>query len=153
MGEDASGLGIRSEMTSLAEGKMDESVGSSIGRKAVVTLIGTDSSSQDSSSEPPWSLLSIPLPGLSDDSPSVVIRNDIDGLLFSMPPPSSGTEGKCLWAHTATSPSHSSWLPSAIHTSPSSQDHRLSLHSKAVVGTCSYTTVRNVVTYRRSKQF
>ncbi|KAI5122789.1 hypothetical protein M0805_000133 [Coniferiporia weirii] len=104
-GEDASGLGLGQGVPSLAEGELDDAVDSSVGRRVAVTWLGADGA------VPGWVveessvsyLLSTPLPGLQEDRPSLVMRSDIDGLLFALPPPvAAASPGK--WDHVSTYP-------------------------------------------------
>ena len=106
-GEDASGLGLGSGAPSLAEGEMDDAVDSSVGQSFQVTWLGADGS------VPPWaagqrdglaySLLSAPLPGYPIDQQSLVVKSDIDGLLFTLPG-NDETKTPLSWKHTSTFP-------------------------------------------------
>jgi len=104
-GEDASGLGLGNGVPTLAEGEMDDSVDASVGSNFQVTWIGVDGA------KPSWAaeeregqsvLLSTPIPGLRGKEESLVIKSDIDGLLFALPPPELPTP--LDWVHTGTFP-------------------------------------------------
>ncbi|KAF8895378.1 hypothetical protein BD779DRAFT_1466807 [Infundibulicybe gibba] len=102
-GEDPSGLGLGRGVPSLAEGEMDEEVDSSIGRAAYLTWIGHDGS------VPPWAnsratsfqLLSTPIPGYTGAPVSFVIKNNLDGTLFSLGQESDPQQGP-IWTHAST---------------------------------------------------
>ena len=100
-GEDASGLGLGSGMPSLAEGELDASLDSEVGRRFWLTWIGLDGTTPSWASEEGVSsyLLSTPLPGLSDNS--LIVKSDIDGLLFELPP-ASNAASPSTWTHKAT---------------------------------------------------
>jgi len=102
-GEDPSGLGLGSGMPSLAQGEMDESVDESVGRYAVCMWFNVrDGVESPTPSVAEGEVLAIPLPvaGEVTRRSSLVIRNMIDGLLYSAPvlPEMGG------WIHTTTFP-------------------------------------------------
>lgn len=97
-GEDASGLGLGRGMPSLAGGEMDDDVDLSIGRQAYLTWIAADGSSLDSHDEVPFSLLSTTVPGYKTPELSIVVKNSLDGVVFSLVP----TETPPAWKHFAT---------------------------------------------------
>ena len=103
-GEDPSGLGLGHGVPSLGEGEIDEEIDSDIGDSVMVTWVGEDGS-------PPWAsnigmdslltLLSTPLQGTDGTSPSLVIKNGVDGALFTLgeaPNPSDPP----VWSHSST---------------------------------------------------
>ena len=120
LSEDGSGLGLGQGVPSLGKGEIDEELDSSVGREAFLTRIPVPApqvqngtSSKDRS--PPVTLLSTPLPGSAkpDDSPSLIIKNDIDGLLYTpTPPKTSDGEDDSVWTHTSTFPALSFVLAS-----------------------------------------
>lgn len=90
--------------TSLTGEEMDVEVDGDTGRRCVVTWIVDVEGQQPKILRPheafPISLLSNPLPvAASPKVASVVVKNDVDGLLFR--PPASPSSG---WTHTATFP-------------------------------------------------
>ena len=121
LSEDGSGLGLGQGVPSLGKGEIDEELDSSVGREAFLTRIPVPAPQEaqngaDSEDRPPSiTLLSTPLPGSvkPGDSPSLIIKNDIDGLLYTLTPPktSDGEEGS-TWTHTSTFPALSFVLAS-----------------------------------------
>ena len=120
LSEDGSGLGLGQGVPSLGKGEIDEEVDSSVGREAFLTRISApESESQNSpvtkDRSPSVTLLSTPLPGSTDpgDPPSVITKNDIDGLFHTLSPPKP-TDGKdeSTWTHTSTFPALSFVLAS-----------------------------------------
>ena len=125
LSEDGSGLGLGQGVPSLGKGEIDDELDSSIGREAFLTRIpastlqpqnGTDLKDRS----PPVTLLSTPLPGSAKpgDSPSVIAKSDIDGLLYTLTP-YGGDES--TWTHTSTFPALSFVLASK-------QDVRFTYH-------------------------
>lgn len=102
-GDDASGLGLGRGMPSLAEGELDEAVDADVGRKFWVTWIGIDGITPSWTGEEgvPSYLLSTPIPGLHENT--LVVKNDIDGLLFLLPPALEGVSSSG-WKHASTYP-------------------------------------------------
>jgi hypothetical protein len=97
-GEDASGLGLGRGVPRMAEGEFDDEVDSSVGKTVFQTWVaqdGSDPSWFDSMRQPPSQLLSTPLPAAS--STSLIVKNDLDGLVFSLP--NSADDG---WKHKGT---------------------------------------------------
>lgn len=131
--EDASGLGLGRGVPSLAEGEFDDAVDTDIGRRVWVSWLGVDGK------VPPWSatqegissaLLSSPIPSGEGESTnaSVVMKNDIDGLLFELPPLSeSASTPPMAWSHTST-------FPALAFVLASKRDTRFTFHlsSRAV---------------------
>ncbi|KAJ7459842.1 hypothetical protein FB451DRAFT_562194 [Mycena latifolia] len=102
-GEDDSGVGLGSDLPSLARGEMDDEVDHSIGRTAQFTWIGEDGSVPSwasQSSDLPNRLLSTGLPG-SGSTHSLIVKNGLDGTVFSLEPASS-PEQPPRWIHTST---------------------------------------------------
>lgn len=104
-GADPSGLGLGSGVPSLAEGERDDAVDAGVGRRVRVTWLPLDGV------QPAWArtesaeivLLSTPLPGTKEERPTLVTRNDIDGLLYSLQ--STGKEAQPVdWTHVSTYP-------------------------------------------------
>lgn len=133
-GEDASGLGLGRGVPSLAEGELDESVDSSVGRAFAVTWVGLDGR------VPPWGaredaapsyVLSVPIPGLREPEPSLVVKSDIDGLFFTLPPssPDPTQSQAATWTHKAT-------YPALAFVLASKRDMRFTFHlsSSLVLG-------------------
>ncbi|KAL5486023.1 hypothetical protein ACEPAI_7067 [Sanghuangporus weigelae] len=131
-GEDASGLGLGSGVPSLAEGELDESVDTTVGREFVVTWLGLDGRI------PPWGaredagasyVLSLPVPGLGEPEPSLVVKSDIDGLLFTLPSSFNQSQSKCVWTHKST-------YPALAFVLASKRDMRFTFHmsSSLVLG-------------------
>ncbi|KAJ3509421.1 hypothetical protein NLJ89_g5229 [Agrocybe chaxingu] len=114
-GEDASGLGLGRGVPNLMEGEMDEDADATVGRNVYATWIGevgqtpewTPKKSQ-SPNEKDWeeesmTLLSTPLPGSVAGSSdiSLVLKNDLDGPVFSLSLPSTPSM-QPFWKHTST---------------------------------------------------
>jgi len=137
-GEDASGLGLGTGIPSLAREELDEELDEDVGRAVMCTWLDVshglgsgDSRDGDleTAQESPWPLevLSLPIaissqvaPGLQVGSEaSVVIRRDIDGLLYSRAPDVQSDEPNGLkfrWKHSATFPAMSFVLASKRDT-------------------------------------
>ncbi|KAJ6512255.1 hypothetical protein C8R47DRAFT_691375 [Mycena vitilis] len=102
-GEDLSGVGLGSDLPSLAMGEMDDEVDDSIGRAAQLTWVGEDGAVPSWASEShdlPNRLLSTEIPG-SGSGTSLILKNGIDGNVFSLqsaPSPDHPPE----WVHTST---------------------------------------------------
>ncbi|KAJ6559211.1 hypothetical protein DFH09DRAFT_1316957 [Mycena vulgaris] len=102
-GDDGSGVGLGSDLPSLARGEMDDEVDQSIGRTAQLTWIGEDGlvpSWASQSSDLPNRLLSTELPG-SGSGTSFIVKNGLDGTVFSLESASS-PEQPPRWVHTST---------------------------------------------------
>ncbi|KAJ7675850.1 hypothetical protein DFH06DRAFT_1317990 [Mycena polygramma] len=99
-GEDLSGLGLGSDLPSLAMGEMDDEVDNSIGRAAQLTWVGEDGSAPSESHDLPNRLLSTELPG-SGSGTSLILKNGIDGNVYSLQSASS-PEQPPEWVHTST---------------------------------------------------
>ncbi|KAL5501499.1 hypothetical protein ACEPAH_8759 [Sanghuangporus vaninii] len=128
-GEDASGLGLGSGVPSLAEGEFDESVDTTVGREFVVTWLGLDGR------VPPWGaredagascVLSLPVPGLGEAEPSLVVKNDIDGLLFTLPSSPNQSRSLSTWMHKST-------YPALAFVLASKRDMRFTFHISSLL--------------------
>ncbi|KAF9783227.1 hypothetical protein BJ322DRAFT_142228 [Thelephora terrestris] len=120
LSDDGSGLGLGKGVPSLGKGEIDDELDSSVGRETFLTRVpvstpqiqnGTDTKDQP----PPVTLLSTPLQGLSKpgDSPSLIAKNDIDGLFYTLTAPSRPIEGdESIWTHASTFPALSFVLAS-----------------------------------------
>lgn len=98
-GEDASGLGLGRGVPSLAEGEMDDEVDLDTGDAVVATWVGLDGSVPSwSGSDAPFTLLATPLPSSGLQTPSVVAKNGLDGLVYTL----SDAGEEVAWKHTAT---------------------------------------------------
>jgi hypothetical protein len=102
-GEDPSGLGLGSGTPSLAQGEIDESIDENVGRHAVLMWFGImDGLEAPTPSVAEGEVLALPLPisGEGIQKSALVIKNTIDGLLYTAPvlPEIDG------WDHTATFP-------------------------------------------------
>jgi len=107
-GEDSSGLGLGKGVPSLAENEVDEEVDSSVGRRVFITWI-PDPSLQ---AQPeflarreypaPFQLLSVPMPGQTADAVSLIIKNNIDGAVFTLDKVPLENSKPPNWIHSAT---------------------------------------------------
>ena len=102
-GKDPTGLGLGSGMPSLAQGEMDESVDGNVGRHAVHMWIDVrDGVEAPTIGVAEGDVLALPLPiaGEVTQKSSLLMKNTIDGLLYTVPvlPEIDG------WKHTATFP-------------------------------------------------
>lgn len=104
-GEDMSGLGLGSGVPSLAEGERDDSVDAGVGRRAQMTWLSIDGT------QPAWAqkesaetvLLSTPFPGIGEEQPTLITRNDIDGILHALQP-TGKDDAPIEWKHVSTYP-------------------------------------------------
>ncbi|KAJ7670225.1 hypothetical protein B0H17DRAFT_1162181 [Mycena rosella] len=102
-GGDESGVGLGSDLPSLARGEMDDEVDHSIGRTAQLTWIAEDGQVPSwafQNSDLPNRLLSTELPG-SGSGCSLIFKHGLDGTVFSLEPASSPEEPP-RWIHTST---------------------------------------------------
>ncbi|TFK40543.1 hypothetical protein BDQ12DRAFT_679638 [Crucibulum laeve] len=103
-GEDASGLGLGVGVPRLAEGEMDADVDSSVGRTSYLTWVGADGSTPSwwkNGQEIPFQLLSTTIPGKYNPEITLIVKNNVDGTVFTLDPsPSIG--GPPEWIHTTT---------------------------------------------------
>ena len=134
------GGGLGHGVPSLAEGERDVEADSNVGHAFQVTWVGGNVPSDDT----PTTLLSLPLPGISQPL-SLVIKNDIDGPLFTLQDPASNSE----WEHTAT-------YPALGFVLASKQDTRYTFHAGPDIALAFDSGVRadgggNVYTYRGSR--
>nr|GAT60333.1 predicted protein [Mycena chlorophos] len=104
-GEDASGLGLGTGIPSLARGEADEEVDESVGRSAQITWIGAEDGAVPEwaarSSSLPGRLLSTELPGMLSPSPSIIIKNGLDGTVFALQP-ADEPHAPPQWSHIST---------------------------------------------------
>ncbi|KAJ7095886.1 hypothetical protein B0H15DRAFT_946432 [Mycena belliarum] len=100
---DGTGVGLGSDLPSLAMGEMDDDVDQSIGRTAQLTWIGEDGSVPSwasKSTDLPNRVLSTLLPGCGLGI-SLIVKNGLDGAVFSLEPAVSPAEPP-RWIHTST---------------------------------------------------
>ncbi|KAK7690086.1 hypothetical protein QCA50_006732 [Cerrena zonata] len=103
-GEDASGLGLGQGMPSLGEGEMDPEIDSNDTNTYCVTWVGVDgleTSVLEHLSDAPFNLLSTPLPSSPSPHPSLVLKNGVDGVLFTLNE-ANGSSTIPEWKHTST---------------------------------------------------
>lgn len=137
-GEDTSGLGLGGGVPSLAGGEMDDEVDMSVGRQAYLTWIAADGSTLSTDDEVSFNLLSTTIPGFKTSEISVVVKNGLDGVVFSAP----------TWKHSAT-------FSALAFVLASKQDTRFTYHipSHAVLAFENGTRDRggNVYIYRSAR--
>jgi hypothetical protein len=140
-GEDASGLGLGRGVPSLGQGEIDDEVDTAIGRQAYLTwapAADTSTLGLDPDDEIPFSLLSTVIPGINPSEVSLVVKNSLDGVVFSLTVSSP-------WTHIST-------FPALAFVLASKQDTRFTYHfpSKAVLAFENGTRDRggNVYIYR-----
>jgi CS domain len=147
-GEDVSGLGLGRGVPSLGQGEIDDEVDTVIGRQAFITWVPVTAdapSPEGDMDEMPFGLLSTSVPGINPSEISIIVKNSIDGVVFSLPsnPPLSPP----TWAHTST-------FSALAFVLASKQDTRFTYHvpSKAVLAFENGTKDRggNVYIYRSS---
>lgn len=98
-GNDASGLGLGRGVPSLADGEMDEDVDASVGRTAYMTWVGADGRTpawSEDNQPIPFQLLSTTIPGIFEPHPHLVVKNNLDGLVFALKPETP------QWEHVST---------------------------------------------------
>jgi HSP20 family molecular chaperone IbpA len=154
-GDDASGLGLGKGVPSLGQGEIDDEVDMAIGRQAYITWVtdgpstadGGSNTVPDTDDEVPFNLLSTTVPGFKPSEISLVIKNSLDGIVFSLPP-ACVTSSAPTWTHTST-------FPALAFVLASKQDTRFTYHvpSKAVLAFDNGVRDRggNVYVYRSSK--
>ena len=140
--EDAGGLGMG--VPSLGQGEIDDEVDTAIGRLAYITWVpAVDDGSIiiPDSDYIPFNLLSTTVPGINPPQISLVVKNSLDGVVFSFP---LGFPTP-TWTHTST-------FPALAFVLASKQDTRFTHHvpSKAVLAFENGTRDRggNVYIYR-----
>lgn len=108
-GDDTSGLGLGTGVPSLAENELDEEVDASVGRRAFITWV-PDPLRQIQPEfllrkeyPTPFQLLSVPIPGQKTDQVSLIIKNNIDGAVFTLGEHSDDSKPPS-WMHRATYP-------------------------------------------------
>ncbi|KIY45613.1 hypothetical protein FISHEDRAFT_76459 [Fistulina hepatica ATCC 64428] len=101
-GEDLSGLGLGRGVPSLGDGEIDEEADASVGRPVVVTWLNEQGVRQRRRDQPdvPSVLLSVPMPCSDPLVPSLVIKRDLDGVLFTVDPSPEAPVPR--WTHSGT---------------------------------------------------
>lgn len=132
-GEDAGGIGLGTGVPSLGQGEIDDEMDAAIGRQVYITWITAATSTMEDESttipdDVPFSLLSTAVPGASTAELSLVIKNSIDGVVFSLQTTSIPPAPVPIWTHTST-------FPALAFVLASKQDTRFTYHisSKAVL--------------------
>ncbi|KAF9267445.1 hypothetical protein L218DRAFT_920313 [Marasmius fiardii PR-910] len=101
-GEDASGLGLGRGVSSLAKGEMDEELDASVGRNAFLSWFGRENGSRPSwaptGTEINFQLLSLPVPGGHDSPLSLIVKEGVDGVVYTLR--NSAEEPR--WVHSST---------------------------------------------------
>ncbi|KAH8104546.1 hypothetical protein BXZ70DRAFT_594202 [Cristinia sonorae] len=94
-----------SGIPSLAEGEMDEEIDSEMGKWSFISWVKDDgeepSWGNDRGMDAPISILSTPFPGLSAQLPSIVVKNGVDGVVFTLERGTSPSDAPS-WKHTST---------------------------------------------------
>ncbi|KDQ62416.1 hypothetical protein JAAARDRAFT_459575 [Jaapia argillacea MUCL 33604] len=125
-GSDSIGLGLGDGVPSLGKDEMDDEVDASVGRSALLTWVASDGST------PPWSekehdtsvtVLSTPFPGKHEIS--LVTKNGLDGLFFTLPQ-QSPTRSSPDWIHSST-------FSALAFVLASKRDTRFTYHSSQTV--------------------
>ncbi|EAU85867.2 hypothetical protein CC1G_12325 [Coprinopsis cinerea okayama7 len=101
-GSDASGLGLGSGVPSLASGEIDEEVDMSVGRKVYLTWVAADGAKPawfNTTEQIPFQLLATLLPGVHATELPLVIKHNLDGLVFNL---KASTTEEPLWIHDST---------------------------------------------------
>ena len=147
-GEDASGMGLGRGIPSLGQGEIDDEVDTAIGRHAYITWVpaAADKLTSDGDvDEVPFSLLSTTVPGTTPSEISLIVKNGVDGVVFSLLSDSPSVPP--TWTHTST-------FSALAFVLASKQDTRFTYHmpSKAVLAFENGTKDRggNVYIYRGS---
>lgn len=107
-GRDVSGMGLGTGVPSLGQGEYDEDVDANAGTPIHLTWVSADGQATKWDESAAWpsdaALLSRSLPVLELGISSLVLKNDIDGLLYE--PPAQGSDaahpGCRPWRHVAT---------------------------------------------------
>ncbi|KAG5648318.1 hypothetical protein DXG03_004890 [Asterophora parasitica] len=100
-GDDASGLGLGRGVPSLAEGEIDMEVDDAVGRTVYLSWVAENGAIPPwwkNAEEIPFQLLSTPVPGLLSTDVSLVVKNNLDGTVFTL---ETGPESPA-WIHTST---------------------------------------------------
>ncbi|KAF9516498.1 hypothetical protein BS47DRAFT_1315336 [Hydnum rufescens UP504] len=105
-GEDASGLGLGHGVPSLAQQEVDDELDSQVGRKTVFSWVSADDGRRTMGNGWVHDLLALPIPSSRNIGPwSVVIKNDIDGLLYGLSREDDDSVSSGLrWVHHSTYP-------------------------------------------------
>ena len=97
--------GEKGGIPSLAEGEMDEEIDSQMDKWSFMTWVGEDgqepSWANNLGMDAPISVLSTPLPGYPTVSPSLIVKNGLDGAVFALQNGSSPSDPP-TWKHTST---------------------------------------------------
>jgi hypothetical protein len=104
-GEDTSGLGLGTGVPSLAQGEIDDEIDAKVGTGSVFTTVGLDGVIwKRPGGDSIASVLSFPLPVSRTTGEreliSLVIKNDMDGLLYTVP--RGGEDKDPQWTHSST---------------------------------------------------
>jgi hypothetical protein len=91
--------------SSLADGEVDDEVDSTVGTETCVTWVsaadGADPAYAHVDWDVPFTVLSTPLPGISDGI-SLVVKHAIDGPLYVLSDEDDATGGTPVWTHLST---------------------------------------------------
>ncbi|TFK27737.1 hypothetical protein FA15DRAFT_149399 [Coprinopsis marcescibilis] len=101
-GSDTSGLGLGSGVPSLASGEIDDEVDMSVGRKVYLTWVaadGLDPTWVKPTEQIPFQLLATLLPGLPTTELPLVIKHNLDGLVFTI---DLSQPEEPSWVHSST---------------------------------------------------
>jgi len=114
-GEDTNGFGLGKGVPSLGQGEVDDEIDTAIGRQAYITWVPTDDGLfVDVGDEISFNLLSTPIPGIESQEISLIVKNGVDGIVFSLLPSPT-------WIHTST-------FPALAFVLASKQDTRFIYH-------------------------
>jgi hypothetical protein len=101
-GGDTRGLGLNTG--SLAGGEMDEDIDEGVGRLAYLTWVrsdGSDAGWHEKQSGGPFTILSTPVPGYNGSDITLIIKNTIDGAVYSLKLPTL-EDNSPTWTHMST---------------------------------------------------
>jgi hypothetical protein len=91
--------------SSLTDGEMDEEVDAAVGTQTCMTWVaaadGSDPAFAHVDWDVPFTVLSTPLPGISD-AISLVVKHTIDGLSFALSDKDEVNEARPAWTHLST---------------------------------------------------
>ncbi|KAF9037897.1 hypothetical protein BDZ89DRAFT_1100483 [Hymenopellis radicata] len=94
-GDDLSGLGLGKGIPSLAEGEMDDEVDASVGKQGFLTVVPANGTESTIWGTYPLRLLSTPLPGYPTSRLSLISKENVDGVVFSL-------NDDFSWTHSST---------------------------------------------------